>query len=100
MAAGAEAGDALCVRAVELFVEALAGALRDAALHLLPDGGLFLAGGIAPRLAKWIKAALHGHFVNDPVMGGFVNKFPISLVTNDDLGLLGARERARRLMLE
>ena len=42
-----------------------------------------------------------GLFVQDPVMGEFIGEnIPLWIISNDDVGLLGARVRAERLLRE
>jgi len=99
--AGAEGGDAHCAAALDLFVRSLAAHLRLTALHLLPTGGLYIAGGIAPRILPKLQAELPALFLADPVMGEFIGEsFPLLLIKDDDCGLLGARARAERLLRE
>ena len=99
--AGAEGGDETCEAALALFVGALAAHLRATALHLLPTGGLYIAGGIAPRILPMLQAQLPALFVADPVMGEFLrDNVPLLLIKDDDCGLLGARTRAERLLHE
>lgn len=91
--------DALCLRALDLFITCLACHLRQTALHLLPTGGLYIAGGIAPKILPRLKQLLPELFIKDPVMGQFIaESFPLYIVLNDDCGLLGARIRAERLV--
>jgi glucokinase len=99
--AGAEGGDAHCAAALDMFVRSLAAHLRLTALHLLPTAGLYIAGGIAPRILPKLQAELPALFVADPVMGEFIGEsFPLLLIKDDDCGLLGARARAERLLRE
>jgi glucokinase len=64
----------------------------------MPSGGLFLAGGIPPKLMPMIGEKMAEHYLNDSVMAGVISTFPLYLVMNDDLGLLGAKVRAMRLI--
>jgi glucokinase len=88
-------------RALDLWLGALGGHLRATALHLLPRGGLYITGGIAPQLAAHLRTVLPDLYVQKhSVMGAFVATFPLRLVLNADVGLLGARIRAERLLRE
>jgi glucokinase len=93
-------GDPRCKEALRVFVTALAAHLRQTALHILPTGGLFLCGGIPPRIVPLLKEMLApGLFVEDPVMGAFLREnIPLWVISNDDVGLLGARVRAERML--
>ncbi len=48
------AGDALAVKAVERFVVYLARVARELALAVMPSGGVFIAGGIPPKILPFI----------------------------------------------
>lgn len=61
-------GDPRCREALDLFIAALAAHLRVTALHLLPTGGLYLCGGIPPRIVSRLRELLApGLFVEDKV---------------------------------
>lgn len=66
--ASAEAGDALAGEALDIFVAALGRLAGDLALTVLPHGGLFIAGGIPPRILPRLRA---GSF-----RAGFEDKAP------------------------
>lgn len=89
-----------CREALDLWLECLAAHLRQTALTLLPTGGLYLCGGIPPRIVSVLRESLApGLFVADDVMGDFIRTHvPLALVTDDDVGLLGARIRAEQLL--
>ena len=93
--AAAEAGDAVALDAIGLFVECYGSTAGNLALMCLPTGGVFLTGGIAPKLARWLQdgrflAAFHDKALKRDLMP----HFPIHIVLNDQLGLIGAAERA------
>lgn len=86
-----ERGDPLARRALDLFIDAYGAAAGDHALAVLARGGVFVTGGIAPRIASRLQR------------GGFVAAFnakgryadlmadiPLYLVMNEKLALLGA----------
>lgn len=50
----ANAGDKLATKAVEHFVVYLARVARELALAVMPTGGVFIAGGIPPRILPFI----------------------------------------------
>ncbi len=53
IALAAEEGDSLCMHAMDIFVRLYARAAADAATVFLPRGGIYLAGGIAAKNARW-----------------------------------------------
>ncbi|MDD7910050.1 MULTISPECIES: glucokinase [Pseudovibrio] len=52
---GADDGDEICIKAIRLFCRALGRVAGDYALITLARGGVYLAGGIPPRIAGWLK---------------------------------------------
>ena len=94
--------DPTCQHALDLFIECLASHLRLTSLHLLPTGGLYICGGIPCRpavLARIRELMSPGLFLDDRVMGEFIGDLvSLHVILNDDVGLLGARIRAQRLL--
>jgi len=97
--AAARGGDAVAVAAVRMVVDGYAAALRTAALHFLPSGGMYVTGGLVHRLAECcdVRSELGRGFLADPVMGGVLSTIPLRLVVREDLGLLGSWVRARQV---
>jgi glucokinase len=93
-AALAEENDA-CVRAVELFVSVYGAEAGNLALKTLPRAGLFVAGGIAPKL---IEALRSGEFMRSLRAKGrmetVLDQIPVRVVLEPRVGLLGARRAA------
>ena len=92
-----ERGDPLAGRALDLFIEAYGAVAGDFALSVLAHGGVFVAGGIAPRI---LPALQRGAFVAAfNAKGRFaarMARIPVHVVTNAALGMLGARAIALR----
>lgn len=90
--------DPVCVMAVNMFISVLGGLAGNLALTLLATGGVFIAGGIAPRLLTLLQ---HGPFRDSFEAKGrmqpLVAKIPAFLIVNPDLGMLGAAVQAARL---
>jgi glucokinase len=90
-------GDTLCLRVLDLFIECYGGAARNLALAVLPRGGVYIAGGIAPRiLARLAQGDFMAAFTAPGAHVEALRKMPVSVVTNDRLGLLGAAWLASR----
>lgn len=53
VAGALEEGDALCLETLECFAGVLGGAAANLALTLGAFGGIFIGGGIVPRMAEW-----------------------------------------------
>lgn len=91
VAAAAGRGEPAAQRAIALFCTILGAVAGDHALTLLTRGGVYVAGGIAPKLAD---ALADGRFVtafrDKGVHAGLMTAIPVDLVTDEYLGLTGA----------
>ena len=84
--------DPACVRAVELFCSLYGAEAGNLALKVLPTGGLYVAGGIAPKLLpKLREGGFLDSFVTKGRMSSLLRATRVSVVTNTRVGLLGAR---------
>ncbi|MGM5487967.1 MAG: glucokinase [Nanobdellota archaeon] len=79
-----------CEKTTELFIEFYARATRNLALTLLARGGVYLAGGIAPRLLKHLKKPhfMHTFEANDR-QAKILRKIPVYVVLDYEVSLLG-----------
>ncbi|NIA57524.1 glucokinase [Massilia sp. TW-1] len=57
MTAALEQKDALCLEVLECFAGMLGGAAANLAVTLGAFGGIFIGGGIVPRMAEWFKTS-------------------------------------------
>ena len=90
--------DPVAVEALERFMFAFGAQAGNLALTLMPTGGLFLAGGIAPRILPHLKSGpFLAAFRAKGRMSGLMERFPVQVVTEPALGLLGAAVVAARL---
>jgi glucokinase len=93
-----ERKDPVCVIALNIFVSVLGGLAGNLALTMLSTGGVYIAGGIAPRIAPLLQSGpFRESFESKGRMQPLVAKIPAFLVTHKDLGLLGAVIQAGRL---
>lgn len=77
--------------ALDLFVEAYGAAAGDLALALLPRGGVFIAGGIAPKILPRLQAGgFMAAFRDKGAHGRLMDDMPVAVVTAARLPLLGA----------
>jgi glucokinase len=92
VAARALAGDdPTCVEALELFTACLGAAAGDLALTVRAEGGVRLAGGIAPRILDALRSGpFLAAFRDKGRFAPFLERVPVHVVTNDRVGLLGA----------
>jgi glucokinase len=83
--------DLICAETMELFVRYLATEASCLVLKLMATGGLFLAGGIPPKILpllqteNWTK-----NFDNNGRMHELSDKVPVHVVLNDKMALMGA----------
>ena len=98
----------LCVQALDLFLECLGGEAAGSALRVLAFGGVYICGGIPPKLlSKFIsedgdtsESCFMRQFLNpDSRFLPILKRIPVYLVMDDLVGLLGAREKARAALL-
>jgi glucokinase len=83
--------DPLAVKALDIFVEVYGAEASNLALKVMSTGGLFLAGGISPKiLPKLTGPAFMKAFLNKGRMRPLVESMPVYVVTNEKAGLLGA----------
>lgn len=97
--AALEGQDYLCEQTLKLFLSAYGAEAGNLAIKLLPYGGLYVAGGIA---AKMIPLMERGDFMQAFLQKGRVSplleKVPVSIVLNPQVGLIGAALYAARSM--
>ena len=80
-----------CVEALDLFVSAYGAEAGNLALRTLATGGLFVGGGIAPKImsalvdGRFMRAFLDKHPFTE-----MLSKVPVKVILNPDAALLGA----------
>jgi glucokinase len=81
--------------ALSLFVSAYGAEAGNLALKALPTGGLFVAGGIAPRiLPRLASGAFMASFLAKGRLSSVLTTIPVAVVLHPNVGLLGARAQA------
>jgi glucokinase len=93
----AAAGDPRASHTFEIFVDLYGAEAGNLALHVLARGGIYLAGGIAAKNISWFT---DGRFVEAFLRKGrfrpLMETIPVDLIVNEDVGVIGAVEGARR----
>jgi glucokinase len=93
----AEAGDPLCVAAVQLFCALYGAEAGNLALKVLATGGVYVAGGIAPKLLDFMTdGRFKEAFCAKGRMRPLLEQMPVSIVLDTKVGLLGAATLAAR----
>ncbi|MHB0775760.1 glucokinase [Halomonas sp. WWR20] len=89
----ARASDPLAREAVMRFLKILGDVTGDAALMMGARGGVYLCGGILPRMLEWLpRSRFREAFADKGRMGAFNAGIPTWVVTAAWTGLLGAAE--------
>lgn len=93
--AGLDGSCPACRRALELFVALYGSEAGNAGLKLMARGGVYLAGGVAPKIADALAwPAFREAFLAKEPMAELVRSMPVRLVLNEATALLGAARRA------
>ena len=81
----------LCVEALRLFVSILGSEVGNLALKVFATGGVYIAGGIPPRILPYLKEAgfLHSMLSKGRFSDTLAN-IPVKVIVNPDAGLIGA----------
>ncbi len=86
---------ALCEKALDLFVVLLGSEAGNMALKVLATGGVYIGGGIAPKiLPKLQTPAFLAAFTNKGRLREVLESMPVRVILNDAAGLRGAAYRA------
>ncbi len=81
----------LCESALDLFISIYGAEAGNLALKLLATGGVYLGGGIAPKLVSRLAGPLFMRaFVGKGRMQALLEAIPVKVITNDKTALLGA----------
>ncbi len=84
-------GHPLCNRSLDMFVSILGAVCGNLALTAFTTGGIYLGGGIPPKILPKLK---HGPFIKSFTNKGrfkdFMEKIPVKVILNDRAAILGA----------
>ncbi len=96
---GLAGGHPLCVQALDLFVSVYGAEAGNLALKALAVGGVFVGGGIAPKIrAKLADGTFVTAFCDKGRFAELMASIPVSLVLESRTALLGAARVARGLV--
>lgn len=80
-----------CSEALEIFCEIYGSEAGNLALKLTAKGGVFLGGGIAPKIASRLKTSKFlQEFTDKGRLKSYLERIPVKVVLNDNAALLGA----------
>lgn len=93
-----EHNDALANQALEIFCTAYGAQAGNLALTCLPTGGVYIAGGIAPKIIQKLKTGTFmPAFKNKGRMQPLLEAMPVRVIVNPKVGLIGAALMAARI---
>lgn len=96
--AAMDKSDILCQQTMQMFVEAYGAEAGNLALKLLPYGGLYIAGGIAAKIIPLItEGSFLGAFLQKGRVSPLLEKVPVRVILNPQVGLIGAVICASRI---
>ncbi len=88
----------LCEATLELFVSIYGAAAGNLALQVMATGGVFLGGGMAPKLNwKLREGAFMRAFTNKGRLSPIVARIPVKVIMNDQAALFGAAAYAAKM---
>jgi glucokinase len=91
--------DPLCVEALEVFVAILGATAGNLALTSMSAGGVFLGGGIPPKILPFLeKPNFLEAFADKGRFSGLMKKVPVKVILNDRAALLGAATSALEMI--
>jgi glucokinase len=89
--AALETGCELCTRTLECFVSAYGASAGNLALTVMATGGVYLGGGIAPRILPAMRwPVFMESFLDKSPMDALISRIPVKVILNSRAGLLGA----------
>lgn len=82
--------DALCREALETFCNILGSVAGDKALSLGAKGGIYLGGGIIPKIAEFVpETQFLARYQHKGPMSDYVRNIPVHMILNDKAALVG-----------
>jgi len=86
----------LCEQALDLFVSIYGAEAGNLALKIMATGGVYLGGGIAPKMVAKLSGPLFMQaFAGKGRMQALLESMPVMVITNDQIALLGAARCAQ-----
>ncbi len=84
-------GDPISLRSVDIFIKCYGSVSGNLALTTLPRGGLFIVGGIAPKILNLLQEGRFlANFLDKGRMSNLLKEIPIHVVLDSHIGLQGA----------
>ena len=92
----------LCKKVVDFFIEVYGSICGNLAITLLPFGGIYLLGGVSAALSEYMKKTdiFLKNFVDKAGLNSMLEKIPIYVIINKNLGVGGAAVFAKKVIEE
>jgi glucokinase len=88
-----------CVEALRMFVSAYGAEAGNMALRGVTTSGLFVGGGIAPKILPAIRGGIFmDAFLSKEPMRALLERVPVKVILNPKAGLLGAAVHAQHML--
>jgi glucokinase len=85
----------LCRKALKIFVSILGSTAGNLALTGMTTGGIYLGGGIPPRILPYLQEGIFIEaFINKGRFEDWMRKVPVKVILNDQAALIGAADCA------
>lgn len=89
----------LAHQALRLFVSIYGAVAGNVALHFMAIGGLYIAGGIGPKIVARMKTSTFSDaYLDKGRLSPLLAEIPVRVIMNDQVALLGAAARTSREM--
>jgi glucokinase len=96
-----EGKNQLCLEAMNIFTRFLASEAANLCLKLMATGGIYITGGIAPRIESILRQPLfYQYFIRKGRFKSLMTRVPVWICRNENAPLDGALQRARELIAE
>jgi len=90
----------LCMESLNLFASIYGAAAGNLALQAMASGGVYIGGGIAPRIIWKLKdGTFMKAFKNKGRLSPIVERIPVKVIMNDRAALIGAASHAANMLL-
>ncbi len=86
-----EGTDTVCIETLNLFIRFLAMETAQLALKFKATGGIYIGGGIIPKIIKGMnREVFYSNFAQSGRMNSLLQMVPVSVILNEKTALLGA----------
>ncbi|MDX8430919.1 MAG: glucokinase [Candidatus Algichlamydia australiensis] len=86
-----------CEHALDLFISLYGAEAGNTALKFMSLGGIFVGGGIAPKIASKMRDHFMKAFVDKGRFAEILLSIPVKILLNEETALLGAHQFAKKL---